>query len=58
MTHHSFDRQDQMLLAAVEAHKDLLAYCKAAEEVSLLCCIAHNLCYKFHMYMLFYAFVF
>ena len=40
MTHHSFDNQGQMLLAAVAAHEELLAYGKAAEEVSLLCCIA------------------
>eukprot|EP00883_Tetradesmus_obliquus_P012537 jgi/Sobl393_1/539/SZX70654.1 len=32
MTHHSFDSQGQMLLAAVAAHEELLAYGKAAEE--------------------------
>jgi hypothetical protein len=37
MTHHSFDSEDQMLLAALEAHEELLAYCKAAEGVSFLC---------------------
>ncbi|WIA19765.1 hypothetical protein OEZ85_005679 [Tetradesmus obliquus] len=31
MTHHSFDSEDHMLLAAMEAHEELLAYCKAAE---------------------------
>jgi hypothetical protein len=40
MTHHSFVSQDEMLLAALAAHEDFLQYCKAAEEVRALCCVA------------------
>jgi hypothetical protein len=46
MTHHSFSSEDAMLRAAVEAHQDFLQYCKAAEEVSALCCVACKAAYE------------